>query len=132
MPSSKSNSDSGLVRQQIALYLAGLSPDARRAVRQIRTAIKAAEPKAVETFSYGIPGFRFDGRPLVWCAGWTRHVSIYPIGMAVRRALASEIRGYKTAKGTIQFPLDAPMPLALVKKLVRARVAQVRNNERVN
>ena len=128
----KSTSDPSLVRQQIRTYLAALPPDARRAVRQIRTAVKTAAPKAVEAFSYGIPGFRFEGRALVWCAAWTSHVSMYPIGDAIRQALAKEIKGYKTATGTIQFPLDEPMPITLIKKLVRARIAQVRKNEPVN
>jgi uncharacterized protein YdhG (YjbR/CyaY superfamily) len=132
MPSSTSKIDPSQVRQQIRAYLAALPSDARRAVRQIRAAVRSAAPRAVEVFSYGIPGFRFEGRPLVWYAGWKTHVSMYPIGTAIRTALAADLKAYKTAKGTVQFPLDKTMPVPLIKKLVRARLSQVRRNERVN
>jgi uncharacterized protein YdhG (YjbR/CyaY superfamily) len=86
-------------------------------------AIRATSPKAVEHFSYRIPGFKLDGRPLVWYAAFKQHVSLYPVTAAIQRALADEIEGYETSKGTIRFPLDQPMPLALVRKIVRARAA---------
>jgi uncharacterized protein YdhG (YjbR/CyaY superfamily) len=127
VPSSKSDQPSPAeVAAKRQAYLAGLSPPARRAVTQLRAAIRAAARDAVEVFSYGIPGFRLYGRPFLWCAGFKHHVSLYPMTARIRRAHAVALQGYKMSTGTVQFPLDQPLPMALVKRLIRARMTEIR------
>jgi uncharacterized protein YdhG (YjbR/CyaY superfamily) len=111
---------------QVRAYFAGLQPRARRHVQEIRRIIRSVAPDATESFSYRIPGFRLDNRVFLYYAAFTAHCSIYPMGAKIRRAHAAALKGYKTSTGTIQFPLDRPLPTALMKRLVKARVAEVR------
>lgn len=128
MPTSRrSQPGPALVAAKRKAYFAALSPDARRAVKQLRDAIRASAPDAIEAFSYGIPGFRLEGRPLVWYAGFPHHTSLYPMTATIRRAHATALRGYKMSTGTVQFPLGTPVPVSLVKRLVRARLSEMRN-----
>ena len=108
-------------------YLAGLQEPARSTLNKIRAAIRSAvPPEATEAISYGMPAFKYQGRPLVWFAAFSKHCSLYPMNGALKEALQN-VKGVEVSKGTIRFPVDKPLPAALVKKLVKARIAE---NER--
>jgi uncharacterized protein YdhG (YjbR/CyaY superfamily) len=114
--------------EEVRNYFASLPPDTRKILKRIREDIRAAAPDAVEHFSYRIPAFKLDGKSLVWYAAFKSHVSMFPMGDAIRRKYARELHGLKTAKGTIQFPLATPPSSSLVRTLVKARVAEVRES----
>lgn len=111
---------------QTRRYLASQSADSRRHVTKLRDIIRATAPRAVPVISYGIPAFTLDGRVLIYYAGWREHVSVYPMTDRIRRAHASALKVYRTSKGTVQLPLAKPLPVALIRKLVKARIAEVR------
>jgi uncharacterized protein YdhG (YjbR/CyaY superfamily) len=113
------------VAAQTRGYLAALPPDVRKIVTGMLKTIRAATPKATEVFSYGIPGFRFDGKPLLWCGAWKAHVSLYPAGPRLLESAGIDATKYETAKGTIRFPLSKPPSAALVRRLTKARLAEL-------
>ena len=103
-------------------YLAALSDDKRAALERLRTIIQAAYPRAEECISYQLPAFRLDGRVLVWFGASANHCAFYP--GAVVDAHKDELRDFETSKGTIRFQADHPLPAALVRKLVKARIVR--------
>ncbi len=122
----KKSAADAAVRGQTRKYLAAAPPETRRRLKAIRDLARRTAPKAVEVFSYGIPGFRLNEKPFVWYAAFKEHISLYPMTGAIRRAHAKALKGYKTSTGTIQFPLDRPLPISLIRKLIRARAAEIR------
>ncbi|PYU40592.1 MAG: hypothetical protein DMG56_13475 [Acidobacteria bacterium] len=110
-------------------YLAGIPEPARSTLSKMRMAIRsAAPPEATETISYGMPAFKYKG-VLVWFAAFSKHCSLFPTASVVE-AFKNELKGFSTSKGTIHFPTDKPLPTALVKKLVKARVSQIESKKR--
>jgi len=110
--------------QSVDAYLAKVPEPARSTLEKVRAAIRSVvPPEATECISYQMPAFRYKG-VLVSYGAFSDHCSLFPMGSAVLDALADELKPYRTSKGTLQFPLDKPMPAALLKKIVKARVAQ--------
>jgi uncharacterized protein YdhG (YjbR/CyaY superfamily) len=103
-------------------YLSALSPEKRAALERLRQDIRAAAPEVEECISYGVPAFRLNGKFLVAMAAAAGHCSFYP--GSTLRAYKRMLRGYDTSKGTIRFQPDDPLPSALVRRLVKARIAQ--------
>jgi uncharacterized protein YdhG (YjbR/CyaY superfamily) len=104
-------------------YLAGVPEPARSTLKRVRAAIRSAAPaEATEAISYGMPAFKYKGT-LVWFAAFTNHCSFFPTASVIK-AFKKELKGYETTKGTIHFPVDKPLPAALVKKMVKARLAE--------
>lgn len=110
-------------------YIASLSPDARKAVKELRAVIKAAAPEAKEKISYQIACFELNGKNLVHYAGWKSHVSMYPIP-AGSEAFTKEVSKYAVGKGTVKFPLDKPLPLKLIRQIVKYRVSDNLKNQK--
>jgi len=109
----------------IDAYLAAVGdPKKRAALEKLRRTIKAAAPKAEECISYGLPAFRLYGKPLVAFGAAAGHCAFYPMSAATIAAHAADLKGYETSKGTIRFPPETPLPAPLVRKLVRARIAE--------
>jgi uncharacterized protein YdhG (YjbR/CyaY superfamily) len=103
-------------------YIAGIPEPSRKLFASLRATVRSVMPAdAAEVISYGIPAFRRK-RILVWFAAFANHCSLFPTASVIE-AFAADLGGFTVSKGTVQFPLDKPLPAALVKKLVKARIA---------
>ena len=103
-------------------YFATLSRDKRAALEKLRADILAAMPRAEECISYQMPAFRFDGKVVVWMGAGANHCAFYPGGIV--QSMKADLAKYETSKGTIRFQPDRPLPATLVRKIVKARLAQ--------
>ena len=110
--------------QNVDEYLAGVPEPARSTLSKVRAAIRSAAPKeTTEAISYGMPTFKYKGSLLAF-GSFSKHCSLFPMRLAVMAAFKNDLKGFHTSKGTIRFPVDKPLPAALLKKLVKARVAE--------
>ncbi len=105
-------------------YLAALSDDQRAALEKLRKAIQAAAPKAEECISYGMPSFRLDGKTLMAFRAAPNHCALHPMSGSTVAAHKDDLKDYDTSKGTIRFQPNKPLTAALVRKLVKARIAE--------
>jgi len=106
-------------------YLAIVPEPARTTLEKMRKAIQSAAPEAAEAISYGMPAFKYQGRGLVAIAAFKNHCSLFPMSGAAIEKFKAELAGFHTSKGTLQFPLDKPLPGSLLKKIIRARIAEI-------
>ncbi|MGB8297743.1 MAG: DUF1801 domain-containing protein [Polyangia bacterium] len=104
-------------------YMAGVAEPARSTLIKVRATIQSVVPPGTtEGISWGMPAFRYKG-VLLWFAAFSKHCSLFP-GASVIAACKKELQGFRTSKGTIQFPMDKPLSAALIRKLVKAGVAE--------
>ena len=108
--------------QDVDSYIATFPNDVQEQLEQVRNAIKTSAPKAEEVISYNMPAFKYYGM-LVYFAGYKKHIGFYPTASGIA-TFKDELSKYKNAKGSVQFPLDNPMPIALIKKIVKFRVKE--------
>jgi uncharacterized protein YdhG (YjbR/CyaY superfamily) len=112
------------VAREVDDYLAGVPEPARTTLSKIRATIRSVVPaEATEGISYGVPSFKYKG-PVAGYAAFPDHCSLFVMSGTLLEGFEKELRGYSTSKGAVRFPIDKPLPAALVKKLVKARVAQ--------
>ena len=105
-------------------YLAALDDGKRAALEKLRKTIRAAAPRAEEYIGYGLAAFRLDGKPLVAIGASASHCAFYPMNGTTVSTFKRELTDYETAKGTIRFQETKPLPPALVRKIVKARIAE--------
>jgi len=116
--------------KDVERYLAAVPEPARTTLNKVRAAIRSVVPaEATEAISYGMPAFQYKG-PLVGYAAASKHCGFYPMSGSLIEAFQDELKGFEKSKGTIRFPLDKPLPAALVKRLVKARIAENENRKR--
>lgn len=108
--------------RDITAFIQSSPAAARPKLRQIRRIIKKAMPGSKEVISYRMPAFALNGKPLVGFAGFRRHIGFYPMSGSFLNSFKKELKGYKTSKGAVQFLIHKPLPVALIKKMVRARM----------
>lgn len=118
-------------KTKIEKYFAAAPSGQRATLKKIRQLIRDSAPEAIENFSYRIPGFKYKGKPLVWYAAFEDHYSLFPTGEGVE-AHKSELKGYKVSKGTIQFFWDKPIPLSLIRKIIKTRIKQMESQEKAD
>ena len=127
----KSKSEIGeLSKEQndVDSYFAALPEPARSTLEKAREAVRAAAPEAEETISYQIPTFKYRGRPLIYLAGFKDHCSVFPTSDSEWKSFKEELKAAgakRTGKGTLQFPVDKPLPAALLKKMVKMRLKEI-------
>jgi uncharacterized protein YdhG (YjbR/CyaY superfamily) len=111
--------------KEIEDYLAALAPDRRKALEKLRQLTKAACPAAVEVFGYGMPGFKYNRRPLIYFASFANHMSIFAVGYEPINRHRAELADYELRAGTIHFQPEKPLPDALIKTFVTERMADI-------
>lgn len=105
-------------------YIASQTDEAKMMLQKIREIVVEISPNAEEVISYNMPAFKLCGRVLIYFAGFKNHCSLFPANAGLIEKMEPELKNYKTSKGTIQFELDKPLPISLIKKIVKIRVKE--------
>ena len=107
-------------------YIAGFPENVQKILQEVRAVIRNTAPEAVETISYDMPTFNLNGKYLVYFAGWKKHIALYPVTEKIFQMFSVELSGYKGTKGSVHFPLNKPMPVELIRKIVEQLIAENR------
>jgi uncharacterized protein YdhG (YjbR/CyaY superfamily) len=110
-------------------YIAEFPPETQAMLQRVRAIVREAAPEASETISYAIPTFDLAGRHLIHFAGYLRHVGVYPVSEHLAATFEEELEPFRRGKGTLQFPLDEPLPADLLRRVVELRVAEVMSRD---
>src|ERR1017187_10281113 len=113
------------VSESVDAYIAGQPETMRAKLEQVRAAIKKAVPDAVEGIGYRMPGYKLQGKPMLYFAGFKEHYSIFAASGTFFATLEDELRGYERRKGTVQFPLNKPVPVKLISRIAKLRAAGI-------
>jgi uncharacterized protein YdhG (YjbR/CyaY superfamily) len=111
--------------ESVDSYIAGFPPDVQKMLERIRKTIRKAAPKATESISYQIPAYKVDGKVLIYFAGFAKHISVYPAPRDAKE-FKKELAAYKGGKGTVQFPLDKPIPYDLITRIVKFKLQKMK------
>jgi uncharacterized protein YdhG (YjbR/CyaY superfamily) len=109
---------------EVDKYMAEFPVEVQEILQTVRATILNAAPDAVEKLAYGMPGYKLKGKPFVYFAGYAKHVGLYATPVA-HEAFAEELKGYKQGKGSVQFPLNKPMPFDLIKRIIEFKLKQL-------
>ena len=115
-----------MIEKPIDAYIARYPRDVQKLLKAIRLTIRKVAPDAVESVSYGIPTFKLDGRPLIYFGAHKRHIGMYPMTGGVKEKFKKDLAAFDGSTGTVRFPLDEPLPLALISRIVRLRIKENR------
>ena len=105
-------------------YIAGFPKDVQPILKKLHATMRTAAPAADESISYGIPTFKVDGKPVAYFAGFKEHVSVFPVTAPIKAKFEKELVPYKMSTGTVRFPLDEPIPYALITRIVKFMAQQ--------
>ena len=114
--------------QTIDAYIAAFPTEVQEILEQIRETVKRIVPEAVETISYDMPTFNLNGTYLIYFAAWKKHIAFYPVSPKLADWLSEDLSGYKGTKGSVHFPLNKPIPMDLIEKIVAWRLNEHRTN----
>lgn len=117
--------------KSVDVYIKTFPPNTQKVLRSVRKAIKEVVPDAEETISYQIPTFKLNGKYVIYFAGWANHISIYPKPRSSESS-NKQLARFRGGKGTVQFPLDKPIPYPLIKKIVKFRLKDILEKSAIN
>lgn len=114
---------------KVQAYIASAPQESRAKLKELRSIIKSLIPQAEEGISYGMPVFKLNGKSLICFAGYKHHIGFYPMSGTFIKSYQEDLKNYKTSKGAVQFPIEKPLPITLIKKLVKGKLQEFKMEE---